>query len=410
MQTTIPYTIVFVPETTAEASATVAAKNSSIDKNARLAEAGGGWTWQIALPPSVPCKINFQAEGSPDFQITTENGNSIAHRMRHENSQYTVEFITPQDLPLGGRIYFTFRAVHNPIQVRYFNLVAYLPDANDDGISDWIASLLGKEPLDKITLIPRPTEPHTSYFYAWRYDPAMAVPTDAIRLYFWGTKDDPVMFPNWAAKGYQAQTMLHSRFSGGLEVTADQPDVQHDRQGRAMGVHFAQKDDKTLDLIVPMVTDKWKADVAQRFGVDFEVKCADYYRVPNKERDLYANRHYAGALDAGATGFGYDEPEFWTYSGYSETFKQEWLSYYGTPWIPPHSSIEARYMADQLKGYLFTRQTQTILQDVEQHSRTPSVDVHISFHLIHRLADANHSGLVKNYIGSLNGPAQSLSK
>lgn len=378
MKTTITHTILLVPGTLAESEAINSSVDSVVDQRNRLAEAGGGWTWRVILPPDQTCQLSFQAEGVLDFKITTNAGKPLVNEMARVKNCYTTHFKTPPHHHQGDPLLFVFQANRGRIAIRYFSLSLALPDTNGDGISDWVAGLMGFEPEAKIEIVPKPPEPHTSFFYAWRYDPAMAVPTDAIRLYFWATNDDPVMFPNWAAKGYNAQAMLHSRFAGGKEVKAELPDVQRDRNGKPMGVHLAQRGDKTLDLIVPVVTDDWKIDVARRFGDGFEVKCTDYYRVPNSERDQYASLHYAAALDAGTTGFGYDEPEFWTYSGYSETFKQEWLSFYGTPWLPPHSSIEARYMADQLKGYLFTRQTQTILQDVEK--RSPSTIRLLSAH------------------------------
>ncbi len=378
MKTTLVHTILLIPGTRSEAEALAAASSCSVEKHWRLAEPGGGWTWRVVVPPNLPCRLNFQAEGDPDFRITDAEGKPLVYTLEQTGIHHTVSFTTPTYHPPGDPIHFIFQAKQERIAVRYFNLLLPFHDGNQDGISDWAAGLMGCQAEDRIEIAPIPTQPHTSFFYAWRYDPAMALPTDAVRLYFWATTDDPIMFPNWAAKGYQAQTMLHSRFAGDLAITPDLPDVQRDRYGRTLGVHVAQQGEKTLDLSVPFVTEEWKADVARRFGEPFEVRCSDYYRVPNPARDGYAARHYAAALEAGATGFGYDEPEFWTYSGYSDVFKQEWLAYYGTPWQAPHSSIDARYQAEQLKGHLFTHQIQTILQDVAR--RSPSVTRLLSAH------------------------------
>ncbi len=378
------HTILLVPGSKAEADAVSAAVSSEVDGNARTAAAGGGWTWQTALLPGVQCKLRYTAVGSPALHISTAAGAPIAFQLEQAEQVYSIGFETPGDLPPGGRIHIRFQAGAQPIRVRYFSLELTLIDSNGDGINDWVTGFLGAG--IELKVVPRPTEPHTSFFYAFRYDADMAVPTDAVRLYFWSVVDDAVIFPNWTAKGFTAQVMLHSRYLSDHTVNADSPDVQKDRSGQPLGVHQAMRGSQVLDLIVPLVNDQWKADVAQRFGPDFEVKCVDYYRVPHPERDEYANRQYTAALEAGASGFGYDEPEFWTYAGYSETFQKEWLAYYRTPWEPPHTSVDARYKADRLKGFLFKRQVQTVLQDVARRSpdavRLLSAHSPINYYLI----------------------------
>jgi hypothetical protein len=372
MHTTVTHTILLVPGTKAEADATTEATDSSVQGNARAAEPGGGWTWQVTVPPGRAGRLSFQAEGAPTLKLLTTDGQPLDHHLEQAGNDFALAFTVPANHPRGAKLSITFQAAQQPIAVRHFNLAVELPDSNADGVADWVAGLMGLASHDTLDVTPRPREPHTSFFYSTRYDPALAIPTDAVRLYYNGMGEDPILFRDYAAKGYSAQTMLHSRFRGGLEVGPGTPDAQRDRAGQSLGVHVAQRNGQALDLSVPYVTPEWRADVARRFGADFEVMCADYYRVPTRERDRYASGHYADALAAGgATGFGFDEPEFWTYAGYCEAFQQEWQDHYGTPWQPPHSSIDARYRADRLKGTLFARHVQAVLQDVQQ--RKPSV-------------------------------------
>jgi hypothetical protein len=61
------------------------------------------------------------------------------------------------------------------------------------------------------------------------------------------------------------------------------------------------------------------------------------------------------ALEAGVEAVHLEEPEFWVQDGYSEGFKREWQQFYGEPWQPPHSSVDAQWRASNLKYYLYRR-------------------------------------------------------
>lgn len=58
-------------------------------------------------------------------------------------------------------------------------------------------------------------------------------------------------------------------------------------------------------------------------------------------------------IDAGVDCIFLEEPEFWASGGYSESFKKEWETFYGTPWRPQHESPEATYMSSKLKYHLY---------------------------------------------------------
>ncbi len=106
----------------------------------------------------------------------------------------------------------------------------------------------------------------------------------------------------------------------------------------------------------------------KQHGEGTTVEAMDHYKVPTQSRIEQAKRCTAGALAGGAQAICFDEPEFWADAGYSEAFKQEWQAKYGKPWQPPHSSVDARYQAEQLKAFLLQRWVKSTLEDVEQHN------------------------------------------
>jgi len=50
-----------------------------------------------------------------------------------------------------------------------------------------------------------------------------------------------------------------------------------------------------------------------------------------------------------------EEPEFWSHSGYSDTFKKEWEAKYGEPWRAPDSDPVTRWKAAKLMYELYWR-------------------------------------------------------
>lgn len=90
------------------------------------------------------------------------------------------------------------------------------------------------------------------------------------------------------------------------------------------------------------------------------------YMVPTFAFTEYLVEKLRPILDLGVEGVHLEEPEFWGRGGYSESFKREWQAYYGEPWQPPHSTVEAHYRAGQLKQHLLTRsmdRVTTVLRD-----------------------------------------------
>lgn len=90
-----------------------------------------------------------------------------------------------------------------------------------------------------------------------------------------------------------------------------------------------------------------------------------YYMVPGTNYGKFLCVGVQRALDAGAEAIHLEEPEFWVRAGYSEGFKHEWQSYYGEPWQPPHSSVDASWRAAKLKYFLYRRALQQVFDYVQ---------------------------------------------
>lgn len=79
-----------------------------------------------------------------------------------------------------------------------------------------------------------------------------------------------------------------------------------------------------------------------------------FYFVPTPSYTEYLKSVAERAVDAGVDAIHLEEPEFWSRSGYSESFKALWQQHYGTTWQPPHSSAAAWNAAARLKYQLYT--------------------------------------------------------
>ncbi|HLP77652.1 MAG TPA: hypothetical protein VK327_12130 [Candidatus Paceibacterota bacterium] len=94
-----------------------------------------------------------------------------------------------------------------------------------------------------------------------------------------------------------------------------------------------------------------------------------YYMCPGTNYGKFLCVGVQRALDAGAEAIHLEEPEFWVNSGYSEGFKREWRSYYGEPWKPPHSSVDAQWRASKLKYFLYRRALQQVFDYVQDFNK-----------------------------------------
>lgn len=100
------------------------------------------------------------------------------------------------------------------------------------------------------------------------------------------------------------------------------------------------------------------------------------YIVPSMNYlEYFKERHIKRVIDAGVTSIFLEEPEFWAFAGYSESFKREWKAYYGSPWLPQHESPEATYLANKLKYHLYYRALEEAFTYAKDYGRSKGLDV-----------------------------------
>lgn len=92
------------------------------------------------------------------------------------------------------------------------------------------------------------------------------------------------------------------------------------------------------------------------------------YMVPTIAFTNYLTERLKIAIDSGVEALHLEEPEFWNHGGYSPAFKREYEIYYHEPWVPPHSSLEARYQASRLMAYLYTRAIDRISSALKEYA------------------------------------------
>ena len=85
--------------------------------------------------------------------------------------------------------------------------------------------------------------------------------------------------------------------------------------------------------------------------------------------DYFKERHLKRVIDEDINTIYLEEPEFWVWGGYSESFKREWQDYYGFPWRPPHESAENTYLANKLKYYLYHRALDEAFSYAKQYGK-----------------------------------------
>lgn len=94
----------------------------------------------------------------------------------------------------------------------------------------------------------------------------------------------------------------------------------------------------------------------------------DYYLVPSRDRIQEYVEFYIHAVKDGAEAVCPEEPEYFVGAGYEESFKKEWQEFYGEPWQPPHSSVDARVKADRLKGQMYLRMFKSIWEGAKREN------------------------------------------
>jgi len=180
----------------------------------------------------------------------------------------------------------------------------------------------------------------TSFQTGSAYDPRIDIKSDVAMVY--GINGDlPARMAGWRDHGYITQLMTgvawgnyQDYFDGKWDGKSHTDEAQTDRNGNKV------QHGPTVPYVAPSIT----------YG--------KYLSVGVKK-----------AIDAGAQAIYLEEPEFWVRSGYSESFKREWQSYYHEPWIAPHTSPDAQYRASKLKYFLYRRALQQVFDFVAQYGK-----------------------------------------
>ncbi|MHB1000463.1 MAG: type 1 glutamine amidotransferase family protein [Armatimonadota bacterium] len=359
------YNYIVVPGTGDESRYISDISLSTASNYARFADPGGGWAYSFHVPSGSKCVLTFMSSARPDITAVDAFGKNLPIQQESDGEMHTVTCSVPNDSPTDGKIKFSFKTVGINVNACNFKLAVKLPDANGNGISDLVEKLMGSSYVE---VTPRPEKPHTSYLFAGPYDEPLAMPTDSVKLYSYSS--------TWADKGYSPVGMMHSRM--GEEPGKNTEEFQKDKDGNTWGTAHFRKDNQLIDLVVGALVPGLEAEMKRKHGDDTQMHADDHYKVPTPRRTELFKGYCKDILDQGAYGVGFDEPEFWARTGYSDAFKQEWEKYYGSPWEPPHSSVDARYKADRLKSILFLNHIDAILSSAE--SQNPKVTRLIASH------------------------------
>jgi hypothetical protein len=309
------------PGSAVESAALLGTGNlSQLGEGARIAAAGGGWTYRIFVPPGAVCRLQFRAEGGLKVTASDDTGRPLAPIARSDAS-LTVR--TPAGHALGRGLRFRFAATGGQGRLKEAIVTVIMSDANGNGVPDAVEAFLktGAPPQASLAKSPSPTRPLTSFQTGQPYDPAMAPPTDAVLVYSSARE----VLDGWKEAGYTVMSMGGFRQSE-VYAKANPHEVQTDRNG------------------APIV-----------------IGGNSYYMIPTPRLNEQHRAYYAEAAANGAWGVCPEEPEIFARAGYSQSFKEEWQALYGTPWVAPHTSVQARLMAERLKSQLCLRQIQAVL-------------------------------------------------
>ncbi|GAB3751619.1 hypothetical protein [Microlunatus parietis] len=175
------------------------------------------------------------------------------------------------------------------------------------------------------------------------YDPRIDLRTDFVMVY--GLDDSTAeRIARWREAGYRVHLMTGiswGKYQDYLDGRWDGTDHWSDAQTDADGRPILHGESTDIPYLVPTIT-----------------------------FTEYLIEKLAPIVDLDLDGLHLEEPEFWARGGYAESFRREWLAYYGEPWQPPHSSVEAHYRSGQLMQHLLTRsldRVTTVLRDRALH-------------------------------------------
>ena len=109
------------------------------------------------------------------------------------------------------------------------------------------------------------------------------------------------------------------------------------------------------------------ATILHNPGTPYIVPTLDYLK-------FFKETQIKPVIDAGIQEIFLEEPEFWAYAGYSESFKREWQEYYGFPWRAQHLSAENTYLSNKMKYHLYYRALDEAFTYAKTYGREKDMD------------------------------------
>ena len=129
-----------------------------------------------------------------------------------------------------------------------------------------------------------------------------------------------------------------------------------------------------------------------------------YYMSPGKDYGKFLAVGVRHALEAGVEAVHLEEPEFWTFGGYGQGFKDEWKAFYNENWQDPASSPDARWRAAKLMYFLYRRALQQVFDSIQDWNKAHSAHVRC-YVPTHSLLNYAHWNIVspESSLARLNG-------
>ena len=194
-------------------------------------------------------------------------------------------------------------------------------------------------------------EVKTTFQTSSHWKPTIDVRSDAVMVY--GTGSRPEMtFQNrvesWQKRGYTTHFMTGIAWGGYSDYFTGKWDGKpHMDEG--------QKDAKGDTIL-------------HNPGTPYIVPTLNYLK-------YFKETQIKPVIDAGIREIFLEEPEFWAYAGYSDSFKREWQEYYGFPWRAQHLSAENTYLSNKLKYHLYYRALNEAFTYAKEYGREKGMDI-----------------------------------
>lgn len=180
----------------------------------------------------------------------------------------------------------------------------------------------------------------TSYQQAGGYDPRFDLKTDLVMVY--GVSDAVLdSLPTWREKSGSKIAIMTGIAWGGYGEYLD---------GQFDGVNH------------------WDDSQVRADDSRMQHDPATPYLSPSVSFTDYLSSRLRKLVDAGIDEIYLEEPEFWAFTGFGDSFKREWKIFYNEDWIRPDSSCDAQYRASKLKQHLYRRAIDRVATALKEYS------------------------------------------